>query len=188
MYVVCYYFFLFFPQKSLWRYLCSLSSAAGLTLTFPLFIVLLCVSCSFCYSHLDAVASTKASSCFFSEEQYKATAPSAATSLCKNLSQATQMLMFQEVSLFSHCLVPEKIWGYCAAARAKRAWDPSYKDDRESQMPACCRVSKGCTCCSMLCSMLYLLNAQGTPKSTQGSLFALRRGAGPSDSCSMHGA
>lgn len=61
-----------------------------------------------CYSHLDTVASTKASSCFLSEEQYKATAPSAATSLCKNLSQATQMLMFQEVSLFFHIVSSQK--------------------------------------------------------------------------------
>lgn len=135
MYVVC-SFFPPLPQKTLWRYLCSLSSAAGLTLTFPLFIVFLFVSCSHSITATWLLQpGIKHHPAFFPRsslmQQHFLLHPHSVQKTTPAMARQHRICPRNNadvsggVTLISHSLIPVKNRGYSAATRAKEPETPA---------------------------------------------------------------
>lgn len=153
MYVVCSFFFFF--QKTLWRYLCSLSSAAGLTLTFPLFIVFLCVSCSHSITatwllqpglkHHPAFflrSSLMQQHLLLQFHSVQKTKPAMARQ--HRISPRNNADVSGGVSFFSHSLIPDKNRGYSGAARAKGPKTPAITMAEKARCQHAVGISVGC--------------------------------------------
>lgn len=145
MYVVCSFFF--FLRKTLWRYLCSFSSAAGLTPTFPLFIVFLCVSCSHSFMATCLLQpGLKHHPVFFprcSLMQQYLLLQACSVQKPNRIIPGSNADVSGGVTLFSLTHPRQEPRVQCGS-QVQRTWDSSYNGSWENQMPACSGVFVGC--------------------------------------------